>query len=52
VVGRQSPYSLYDPQLATYTAEDAFDHRAAAGFIYVWGLPVRVWSQVGQKAPG
>ncbi len=49
VVGRQSPYSLYDPDLATYTEADQFDHRAAAGFIYVWGLPVRVWSQVGQR---
>jgi argininosuccinate synthase len=52
VVGQQSPYSLYDPRLATYTTEDAFDHRAAAGFIYVWGLPVRVWSQVGRQAAG
>lgn len=46
VVGRQSPYSLYDANLATYTEDDQFDHRAAEGFIYVWGLPVRVWSQV------
>lgn len=45
VVGRQSPYSLYTPDLATYGAEDSFDHKAAEGFIYVWGLPTRVWSQ-------
>ncbi|APB33186.1 argininosuccinate synthase [Gloeomargarita lithophora Alchichica-D10] len=51
VVGRQSPDSLYDPNLATYTEADQFDHRAAEGFIYVWGLPVRVWSQVGQRLP-
>lgn len=44
-VGRQSPYSLYTPDLATYGSEDAFDHKAAEGFIYVWGLPTRVWSQ-------
>lgn len=49
VVGWQSPYSLYDPDLATYTDSDRFDHRAAEGFIYVWGLPLRVWAQVGQK---
>jgi argininosuccinate synthase len=48
VVGRQSPYSLYDADLSTYTEDDQFDHRAAEGFIYVWGLPVRVWSQVGR----
>lgn len=45
VVGRQSPYSLYTPDLATYGAEDQFDHRAAEGFIYVWGLPTRVWAE-------
>ncbi|HEY9825430.1 MAG TPA: argininosuccinate synthase [Stenomitos sp.] len=44
-VGRQSPYSLYTPDLATYGSEDTFDHKAAEGFIYVWGLPTRVWSQ-------
>jgi argininosuccinate synthase len=31
--------------LATYGEDDKFDHRAAEGFIYVWGLPTRVWSQ-------
>ncbi|AHB89260.1 argininosuccinate synthase ArgG [Thermosynechococcus sp. NK55a] len=45
VVGRQSPYSLYTPDLATYGREDQFDHRAAEGFIYVWGLPTRVWAE-------
>jgi argininosuccinate synthase len=44
-VGRQSDKSLYSPTLATYGAEDQFDHKAAEGFIYVWGLPTRVWSQ-------
>ncbi|HEY9749951.1 MAG TPA: argininosuccinate synthase [Allocoleopsis sp.] len=45
MVGRQSANSLYSPDLATYGAEDKFDHKAAEGFIYVWGLPTRVWSQ-------
>lgn len=44
-VGRKSNNSLYSPDLATYGAEDQFDHKAAEGFIYVWGLPTRVWSQ-------
>ncbi|NJL83685.1 MAG: argininosuccinate synthase [Chloroflexaceae bacterium] len=44
-VGRRSPYSLYSPALATYGADDRFDHKAAEGFIYIWGLPTRVWSQ-------
>jgi len=39
IVGRQSDKSLYTPDLATYGADDQFDHKAAEGFIYVWGLP-------------
>jgi len=49
IVGRQSSNSLYSPDLATYGAEDKFDHKAAEGFIYVWGLPTRVWSQKLRK---
>jgi argininosuccinate synthase len=45
IVGRQSTNSLYTPDLATYGADDQFDHKAAEGFIYVWGLPTRVWSE-------
>ncbi|MEB3218366.1 MAG: argininosuccinate synthase [Nostocales cyanobacterium 94392] len=45
VVGRRSDNSLYNPELATYGAEDQFDHKAAEGFIYIWGLPTRIWSQ-------
>jgi argininosuccinate synthase len=46
VVGRRSPNSLYDLNLASYGAEDAFDHEAAVGFIGIWGLPVRTQSAV------
>ncbi|MBD2614559.1 MAG: argininosuccinate synthase [Nostoc sp. ZfuVER08] len=46
IVGRSSDNSLYSPDLATYGAEDKFDHKAAEGFIYVWGLPTRIWSQL------
>ncbi|MBD2342103.1 argininosuccinate synthase [Calothrix sp. FACHB-156] len=45
LVGRWSDNSLYTPDLATYGAEDQFDHKAAEGFIYVWGLPTRIWAQ-------
>ncbi|MDJ0692740.1 argininosuccinate synthase [Mastigocoleus sp. MO_188.B34] len=45
IVGRKSDVSLYSPDLATYGSEDKFDHKAAEGFIYVWGLPTRIWSQ-------
>jgi argininosuccinate synthase len=44
IVGRQSDNSIYSPDLATYGAEDQFDHKAAEGFIYIWGLPTKVWA--------
>jgi argininosuccinate synthase len=46
VVGRKSPYSLYQHKLATYDVGDQFDQSASLGFIHIWGLPVRVQSQV------
>jgi argininosuccinate synthase len=42
IVGRRSPLSLYDKDLATYDEGDAFDHVAAVGFIGIFGLPLRV----------
>ncbi len=45
-LGRRSPYGLYDTSLATYgSADDAFRHEDAAGFIRLWSLPVRVWAE-------
>ena len=41
VVGRRSELSLYDRALATYDADDAYDHAAAVGFIRIFGLPLR-----------
>jgi argininosuccinate synthase len=40
VVGRQSPFALYDHALATYDEGDRYDHKAAEGFIKIWGLPL------------
>ena len=45
IVGRKSHKALYTEELATYSSDDQFDHKAAEGFIYVWGLPTRVWSE-------
>ena len=50
VVGRKSPHSLYSHSLATYDEGDLFDQGAAAGFIHLWGLPVRTQAQL-QKPP-
>ncbi|HKZ63106.1 MAG TPA: argininosuccinate synthase [Thermoplasmata archaeon] len=51
VVGRESPYSLYQHALATYAGGDAFRPEMAEGFIYVWGLPARTWAAIGAKFP-
>jgi len=49
VVGRSSAHSLYNEDLATYTAKDAFDHHAAIGFIKIWGLPTKLYEQVNHS---
>lgn len=48
VVGRKSDYSLYRFELATYNPQDQFDHKAALGFIKLWGLPTQVYNMVNK----
>jgi argininosuccinate synthase len=48
IVGRRSPFALYDHDLATYDAGDTFDQSAAEGFIKIFGLPVETSAR---KAP-
>lgn len=50
VEGRNSPYSLYDMKLATYTAEDSFRHSAAEGFIHIFGLQAKGAWQASRRA--
>lgn len=45
VIGRQSDYSLYDFELATYGQEDEFDQNAAKGFIELHSLSCKVWAK-------
>jgi len=45
VVGRRSPFSLYDFDLATYSTTDSFDHEAATGFIDIYSLSARTQSK-------
>jgi argininosuccinate synthase len=46
VIGRKSPWSLYNFGLATYDKGDNFDPKAAEGFMRLWGLPVRTQAQI------
>ena len=49
VVGRRSPFSLYDDGLATYSDGDTFDHTAAEGFMKLYGLSYRTWGRVRRR---
>ncbi|HDL09921.1 MAG TPA: argininosuccinate synthase, partial [Candidatus Omnitrophica bacterium] len=39
IISRNSPYSLYSVEMATYSEKDKFDHQASEGFIKIWSLP-------------
>jgi argininosuccinate synthase len=49
VEGMKSDYAIYRYDLATYSEGDAFDHSSAVGFIKVWGLPIKTWTQTHNK---
>ncbi len=51
VAGRRSDKSLYQHDLATYDTGDQFDHRAAEGYISIYGLPIRTQARVQGQAP-
>ena len=44
-VGRRSPFSLYNEDLATYTQRDIFDHKGGEYFCKLWGLPLKLSAQ-------
>jgi argininosuccinate synthase len=50
VVGRQSKYSLYKNNLATYAAGSTFDQRLAKGFVELWGLQTVIANSVTAAA--
>ena len=49
VVGRQSPFSLYREDLATFGQDDVYDQRDAEGFINLFGLPLKVKALVEKQ---
>jgi len=50
VVGRQSRYSLYKNELATYAAGSTFDQSLAKGFVELWGLQSIIANSVADAA--
>ena len=47
--GTTSPYSLYDPEVATFDEDEVYDQKDSAGFINLFGLPIKVKAQLDQK---
>ena len=41
-VGRKSPYSLYNPELATFEKEDVYNQKDAEGFIRINALRLKL----------
>jgi argininosuccinate synthase len=50
VVGRTSPHSLYDERFVTFGEDDVYNQADAAGFIRLYGLPMRVAALKAQEA--
>ncbi len=48
--GVKSPYSLYNPELATFEKEQIYDQKDAAGFINLFSLPIMVRAVMEKKA--
>ena len=53
VIGRSSPMSLYDKNLANYNIKTTFNQSFSKGFIELWGLQTRMYNALkksGKKA--
>ncbi|MBE6794223.1 MAG: argininosuccinate synthase [Ruminococcaceae bacterium] len=44
-----SPYSLYDPEIATFDEDEVYDQKDSAGFINLYGLPTKVYAKMKAK---
>jgi len=53
VIGRSSPNSLYDKNLANYNIKTTFNQSYAKGFIELWGLQTRMYNSLkkAEKKP-
>ena len=48
--GVKSPYSLYDEDIATFDEDEVYDQNDSAGFINLFGLPIKVQAMKEQAA--
>ena len=47
--GVTSPYSLYDPEIATFEEDDVYNQADATGFINLYGLSTKVYAKMKAK---
>lgn len=47
--GVTSPYSLYDPEIATFDEDHVYNQADAGGFINLYGLPTKVYAKMKAK---
>jgi argininosuccinate synthase len=47
--GVTSPYTLYDEEVATFDKDEVYDQNDSAGFINLFGLPIKVKAMLDQK---
>ena len=47
--GVSSPYSLYDPEIATFDEDEVYNQADSAGFINLYGLPTKVYAKMKAK---
>ncbi|MBQ8109924.1 MAG: argininosuccinate synthase [Clostridia bacterium] len=47
--GMTSPYSLYDPEIATFDEDNVYDQTWSEGFITLYGLPTAVFAKMKAK---
>ncbi len=47
--GVRSPYSLYSEEIATFDEDDVYDQTDSAGFINLFGLPIKVQAMAKNK---
>ena len=47
--GMNSPYTLYSEQIASFGEDDSYDQNDSAGFINLYGLPIKVKAQMEAK---
>lgn len=45
-----SPFSLYDEDIATFAEDESYDQKDSAGFINLFGLPIKVKALMEQKS--